>query len=72
MQIQVKNGVLARQQHKDGSDAGFSPLAAGIYEVLGPEKHGHFEIKKDDGINVFVSVEKLDAYLKAGEIEFIA
>jgi len=68
VRIQVINGVLARQHFKDGSDAGFAPLAAGTYEVLGPVKDGFFEVYKDDGVNVFLPIEKLEAYVKAGEV----
>ena len=71
MRIKVINGVLARQHFKDGSDAGFAPLAVGTYEVLGPVKDGFLEVCKDDGINVFLPIDKLDIYVKGGDIQII-
>jgi hypothetical protein len=69
VRIKVINGVLARQKNKDGSDAGFAPLAAGTYEVIGPEQNGCLEVRKDDGINVFLPIEKLDTYVKRGDVQ---
>jgi hypothetical protein len=71
VRIKVINGVLARQHFKDGSDAGFAPLAAGTYEVIGPEQNGCLEVRKDDGINVFLPIDKLDTYVKRGDVQFV-
>jgi hypothetical protein len=69
VRIKVINGVLARQHFKDGSDAGFSPLPAGTYEVMGPEQNGCLEVRKEDGVNVFLPIAKLDTYVKRGDVQ---
>ncbi len=71
MRITVINGVLARQKNKDGSDAGFAPLVAGTYEVTGPAKDGQLEVKKDAEHSVFMPLDKLDNYVKLGDIQII-
>ena len=71
MRIKVINGVLARQKNKDGSDAGFAPLVAGTYEVIGPAKEGLLEVKKDAAHSVFMPIDKLDNYVKQGDIQII-
>lgn len=71
MRIKVINGVLARQKNKDGSDAGFAPLVAGTYEVMGPAQDGQLEIKKDAEHTVFMPLDKLDHYVKLGDIQII-
>lgn len=71
MRIKVINGVLARQKNKDGSDAGFAPLVAGTYEVRGPAQDGQLEVKKDAEHTVFMPLNKLDHYVKLGDIQII-
>jgi hypothetical protein len=68
VRITVINGVLVRQHFKDGSDAGFAPLVAGTYEVVGPVKDGFLEIRKDNESSLFLPTEKLEAYVTAGEV----
>jgi hypothetical protein len=67
VRITVINGVLARQHHKDGSDAGFAPLTVGTYEVVGPEQNGCLEVRKEDGSSLFLPIDKLDTYVKRGD-----
>jgi hypothetical protein len=71
VQIKVINGVLARQKNKDGSDAGFAPLVTGTYEVIGPAQDGQLEVKKDAELSVFLPLDKLDNYVKQGDIQII-
>jgi hypothetical protein len=71
VRIQVINGVLARQHFKDGSDAGFAPLVAGTYEVTSPAKEGQLEVKKDAEHSVFMPLDKLENYVKQGDIQKI-
>jgi hypothetical protein len=71
VRIKVINGVLARQKYKDGSDAGFAPLVAGTYEVTGPAKDGLLEVQKDAEHTVFMPLDKLDHYVKLGDIQII-
>jgi hypothetical protein len=68
VRITVINGVLARQHHKDGSDAGFAPLTVGTYEVVGPVKDGFLEIRKEDGSSLFLPIDKLDTYVERGDV----
>ncbi len=71
MRIKVINGVVARQKNKDGSDAGFAPLVAGTYEVTGPAKDGQLEVKKDAEHTVFMPLDKLEHYVKLGDVQII-
>ena len=71
MRIKVINGVLARQKNKDGSDAGFAPLVAGTYEVIGPAQDGQLEVKKDAEHSVFMPLDKLDHYVTLGDIQIM-
>jgi hypothetical protein len=68
VRITVINGVLARQKNKDGSDAGFAPLVVGTYEVVGPVKDGFLEIRKENGSSLFLPIDKLDTYVKRGDV----
>jgi hypothetical protein len=38
---------------------------------LGPVKDGFLEVCKDDGINVFLPIDKLDTYVKRGDIQIM-
>ena len=71
MRIKVINGVLARQHFKDGSDAGFAPLPAGTYEVIGPAKDGQLEVKKDAEHSVFMPLDKLENHVQQGDIQIM-
>lgn len=71
MRFKVINGVLARQKNKDGSDTGFAPLVAGTYEVTVPAKEGQLEVKKDAEHSVSMPLDKLEHYVKLGDIQIM-
>ncbi len=70
VQIKVIRGVLARKSPTEAtaSDAGFTPLVAGTYEV-GSEINSRLEVLREEKPTVYLPLEKLAQYEAAGEIE---
>ena len=71
MKIQVLNGVLVRKLHSDGTDAGFAPLPAGIYDALGPQIKGFLRVYRSNSEPLFIAFEKLEHYINSGEIQIL-
>jgi len=71
MKIQVLKGVLVRKLYSDGTDAGFAPLPAGIYDALGPQINGFLRIYRSNTEPLFIAFEKLEHYISTGEIQIL-
>ena len=71
MLIKFINGVLARQENKEGTDTSLASLVAGTYKLVVPEQNRCLKVRKDNGINIFLSIDKLDSHLKSGDIDCV-
>ena len=64
MNIEVKEGVLARRLGKDFKEDGFIPLHPGTYKVSGPAEHGYLAVIVSAEVTGYFHVDKLEEFVK--------
>ncbi len=64
MNIEVKEGVLARRLSKDFKDEGFIPLQPGTYKVSCPAEHGYLAVIVSAEVTGYIHVDKLEEFVK--------
>lgn len=64
MNIEVKEGVLARRLGKDFKGDGFVPLHPGTYKISGSAEQGYLAVHVSAEVTGYIHVDKLEEFVK--------
>ncbi len=64
MNIEVKEGVLARRLGKDFKEDGFVPLHPGTYKISGPAEHGYVAVIVSAEVAGYIHVDERQEFVK--------